>query len=103
MAADKPHFVGHRQCLLRGSSESLPDYELLELLLFGAQPRRDVKPLAKRLIERFGSLAAEIAKVPGMGDAAVAALKTVQAATVRLTRQPIQKRTVITSWDQLLD
>jgi DNA repair protein RadC len=114
VAADKPHFLGHRQRLrerlLKGGSEPLPDYELLELILFGAQPRRDVKPLAKGLIDRFGSLAAavsaepaELAKIPGMGDAAIAALKAVQAAAVRLTRAPIQKRTVISSWDQLLD
>ena len=58
--ADKPHFHGHRERLRKrfdeGGADALPDYELLELLLCQALPRRDVKPLAKRLIERFGTI-----------------------------------------------
>src|SRR5215813_11954530 len=84
--AAKPHFHGHRQRLrqrlLEGGTESLPDYELLEFLLFTAQPRGDMKPLAKTLLQRFrsfaGVLSAEpesLLAIPGMGDASVAALK----------------------------
>ena len=90
-APAKPHFAGHRQRLkerfLKTGGDQLPDYELLELLLFQALPRRDVKPLAKDLLARFGSFAgvvsaepALIRGVPGAGEAVVVALKTVAAA-----------------------
>src|SRR5262249_47739594 len=86
---EKPHYLGHRQRLrqklLEKGSDSLADYELLELLLGQAIPRIDVKPLAKDLLRRFESFAGvvaaappELLKVPGMGEAAVAALKTVR-------------------------
>ena len=78
-AAKPPHYHGHRQRLkerfLKGGGDQLPDYELLELVLFQALPRRDVKPLAKDLLERFGSFAgavtaeaALIRQVPGAGE-----------------------------------
>ena len=84
MAESKPHYHGHRGRLRRRLIESggaaLADYEVLECLLFGAKPRGDVKPLAKALIERFGSLGAvlaaaphELEKVKGMGAASAAA------------------------------
>jgi len=61
-AEAKPHYLGHRQRLrermLAGGTEALPDYELLEFLLFQAKPRGDVKPLAKDLLQRFGTLGA---------------------------------------------
>jgi DNA repair protein RadC len=62
---EQPHYVGHRDRLrerfLAGGPDSLPDYELMELVLFAAIPRRDVKPLAKQLLARFGSFADVIA------------------------------------------
>ncbi len=88
----------------------LPDYELLELVLFSAIRRGDVKPLAKRLIRRFGSfgevVSAEpqrLAEVEGVGTGVIAALKVVQAAALRLVRSRILDRPVIGSWDALMD
>ena len=106
--------LGHRQRLrqrlLKGGSEALADYELLELVLFLAQPRRDVKPLAKALIRRFGSYAEAIsaeptalAEVTGMGESAIAALKSVQAAARRLAREQVMARPVLSSWQAVLD
>jgi DNA repair protein RadC len=114
VADEKPHYLGHRQRLrerfLKDFGSSLPDYELVELLLFMAQPRGDVKPLAKALIHRFGSFAEliaadpdEIRKVAGAKDAAVAALKVVQAAALRLSRTDLIGKPVLGSWRQLLD
>ncbi len=113
-SSDKPHYHGHRarlrQRLLDGGADALPDYELLELVLFLAQPRRDMKPLAKRLLDRFGGFDAVITASPrdlravdGAGDAVVGALKTVQAAALRLSRAQVLDREVIGSWDALVD
>ncbi|MBL8672292.1 MAG: DNA repair protein RadC [Alphaproteobacteria bacterium] len=113
-AAEAPHYHGHRQRLrarfLAGPEDALPDYELLELLLATAIPRRDVKPLAKALLARFGSFAGvvsapaeELAAFDGLGDASVAALKVARAAAIRLARQEAMTRPVVTSWQQLLD
>ena len=113
MPDGKPHYHGHRermrQRLLQRGAETLSDYEVIEFLLFGAKPRADVKPIAKALIGRFGSLAgvlsaepAELSKVPGMGDSSIAALKIVPEAAKRLAREELVDRPVITSWDQLL-
>ncbi|GAB4357849.1 MAG: DNA repair protein RadC [Kiloniellaceae bacterium] len=110
---EKPHYHGHRerlrQRLLERGGASLQDYEILEFLLFGAKPRGDTKPLAKALIERFGSLARvltappdALAKVPGMGDASIAALKIVPEAAARLAREEAMAGDVISSWDKLL-
>jgi len=86
------------------------DYELLELLLFRALPRRDIKPLAKSLLDTFGSFAEVITAPPsrlrdvaGMGDAAITELKIVQAAASRLLRGAIKKRPVLSSWSAVLD
>ena len=106
--------VGHRARLrrrfLNSGAEALADYELLELLLFLAKPRGDVKPLAKRLIKEFGSYAEVISapaetlgKIDGMGEASVAALKTAKASAVRLLGAPLINRPVLTNWRQLLD
>ena len=110
----KPHYAGHRKRLqerfMKGGPEALPDYELLELLLFSALPRRDVKPLAKALLARFGSFAEVIsadapalAEVEGVGQATVVALKTVRAAALRLLRDEVMDRPVLSSWQQLID
>jgi DNA repair protein RadC len=113
-APDKPHYLGHRQRLrarfLEGGADALPDYELLELLLFQAKPRGDVKPLAKALISRFKSFAGvmaaapdELASVDGVGEASVVTIKTVQAAALRMAKQELIDRPVINSWKKLLD
>ena len=105
---------GHRQRLkdrfVAGGPEALPDYELLELVLFSAIPRRDTKPMAKRLLQRFGSFAEVInapverlKEVQGVGDAAVMQLKLVRASALRLMQKGILQRPVLTSWNAVLD
>ena len=112
--ADKNHQAGHRARLrerfLKAGGDAMPDYELLELLLITAIPRRDVKPLAKDLIAHFGSYADVISAQPGrlkdfsgLGDAGIAALKTVEAAAVRLSQSKIMNKPVLSSWQSLLD
>ncbi|WP_041793606.1 RadC family protein [Pararhodospirillum photometricum] len=110
---EKPLYVGHRGRLRErflAAPESLPDYELLELLLFLAHSRTDVKPLAKKLLARFGTFAEVINATPedlrrtdGVGDAAVAALKTVQVAAVRLLQGQVMNQPVLGSWDRVLE
>ena len=110
----KPHYTGHRQRLkerfLKGGTGALADYEVLELLLFMALPRRDVKPLSKDLLERFGSFAevisaepARLREVEGISESAVVALKLVQAGALKLAREQILDQPVIGSWQALLD
>jgi DNA repair protein RadC len=112
--AEAPHYYGHRERLrsrfLEAGSDALSDYEMLELVLFRALPRRDVKPLAKKLIETFGSFNEAIAapvsrlnEVKGLGDAAITELKIVQAAANRLARGEVKRRTVLSSWSAVLD
>ena len=107
------HMLGHRDRLRHrvkvGGFDPLPDYELLELILFRTYPRGDTKALAKALIQRFGGLAgvfgasvAELCTVKGVGEAAAIDLQSVQAAALRIARAPVTKRTVITSWSQLI-
>jgi DNA repair protein RadC len=108
-----PHFHGHRDRLRERFIEfkdALPDYELLELVLFSPLPRRDTKPIAKALIARFGSFAEVIAAPPhllkevdGIGDAAVTALKVVEAAAQRAARGQVRKREVLSSWNSVVD
>jgi DNA repair protein RadC len=106
--------AGHRDRLRRrfltGGPDSLPDYELLELALFAAIPRRDVKPLAKNLQARFGSFAdviaaprARLLEVAGLGETAVAQLKIVEAAALRLSRTRLLGKPVLSSWQALVD
>ncbi|MBV8798679.1 MAG: DNA repair protein RadC [Alphaproteobacteria bacterium] len=113
-AVEQPHYVGHRERLrerfLAGGPNMLPDYELLELALFAAIPRRDVKPLAKALLSKFGSFAETIAaprerllEVEGIGANAVTHLKIIEAAALRLSRTKVLKRPALTSWQALLD
>jgi DNA repair protein RadC len=114
LAEQPPHYHGHRERLrarfLDGGSAAVTDYELLELILFRALPRRDVKPLAKDLLARFGSFAEvvsaspeRLAEIKGLGDAAITELKVVEAAAHRLARGQVQKRTVLSSWSSVLD
>lgn len=108
-----PH-AGHRTRLrdrfLKGGAEAMPDYELLEMVLFAALPRRDTKPLAKALLARFGSFAEVIAAprerlkdVPGVGEAVAAQLKIVEAAAHRLAKTKVIGRPALSSWAALLD
>ena len=110
----KPHYIGHRRRLkqrfLDQGAEALADYELLEMLLFLAVPRGDVKPLAKDLIARFGSFAGvvsaparDLKSVKGVGDTVVVALKLAPAAAKRLAQEQVLSSPVISSWEQLLD
>jgi DNA repair protein RadC len=112
--AGKPHYLGHRERLrqrFRGAgADALPDYELLELILFRAAPRRDTKPLAKAVIARFGTFAEALnapeellREVPGIGEAAVTEIKLVRAAALRLMRGEVLERPVLSSWAQVLD
>ena len=95
---------------LQGGSHALHDYEMLELILFHAIPRGDVKPLAKDPLAKFGSFAEVIAapikrlrEVSGLGDASIAELKIVQAAANRLLRGGLKRREVLSSWSSVLD
>ncbi len=106
----KGHRGRLRERFLKGGPDALHDYEILEMALFAASPRGDTKPLAKRLIAHFGgyrqAIAAEPARlreVDGMGEAAVAAVKLVQAAAHRLLQDEIRGRDVIASWRALTD
>ncbi len=106
--------TGHRERLrtrfLAGGADALPDYEMLELVLFAAIPRRNVKPLAKALLARFGSFADVIAaaperlrEMPRIGDGAVAQLKIVEAAALRLARTRVLGKPALSSWTALID
>ncbi len=110
----QPHYHGHRQRLrkrfLDGGADALPDYELLELLLFLGIPQRDVKPLAKTLLALFGDfrgvLTADLdalIAVGGIKENAACAIKIVAAAAERLARQEVIDRPVLSSWDKLID
>jgi DNA repair protein RadC len=113
-SAEKPHFLGHRQRLrkrvLDAGAAALPDYELLEFILFGAQPRGDMKPVAKRLMERFGGFAEAISAPREaliselqIGEAAVATLAVVREAALRLLKAELKDRPVLGSWQKVLD
>lgn len=106
--------AGHRerlrQRLLKGGSEALADYELLEFLLFSAIRQGDTKPLAKALIAHFGSFSAvlnaepgALKQVKGMGEASAAALHAVALSTRRMTRGVVEDKPVLGSWQALLD
>jgi len=114
LAEAPPHFHGHREWLRarfrEAGPEALADYEMLELILFRAIPQRDVKPLAKTLLEKFGSYAEVISAPPerlkevdGLGDAAVTEFKIVAAAAQRLAKGQVRKRPVLSSWSSVLD
>lgn len=113
-AAEPPHYHGHRDRLRQrfrtAGAEALADYELLELVLFRAIPRRDVKPLAKDLLKHFGSFAEvvaapepRLAEIAGMTPAAIVEMKVVQAAAIRFGRSRITGRPVLSSWSAVLD
>jgi DNA repair protein RadC len=106
--------AGHRQRLRErfsnGGADAVPDYELLEMILFRAFPRIDTKPIAKRLLARFGSFAEVISAPPerlkeieGVGSRAVEELKLIKTAAERLTKGQIQARPAMSSWSGVLD
>ncbi|MFI4934200.1 MAG: DNA repair protein RadC [Caulobacterales bacterium] len=109
---DAPSHFGHRERLRHRAAQglaALPDYELLELYLFRSLPQGDVKPLAKALLGRFGSLAAVLGapaealkSVKGVGASVALDLKLLQEATLRIGRAEVTKRTAISSWSALL-
>jgi DNA repair protein RadC len=112
-AEPKPHHLGHRERLreraIAGGLSALPDYELLELFLFRSISKKDVKPLAKQLLARFGSLSAvlgataeELRTVKGVGETLALDLKLLHEASVRTAREQVAKRPVISSWSALL-
>jgi DNA repair protein RadC len=114
LAEARPHYHGHRARLrkrfLEGSPDAMADYELLEMVLYGAFPRTDTKPLAKELIRRFGSFAevlaaprARLEEVEGVGEAVITSLKVVHAAATRMRRLEARERTVLSSWSSVLD
>lgn len=104
------HRARLRQKLADSGGEALHDHELIEYLLALAIPRRDTKPLAKALLREFGGIGGlmtadwtTIARVPGMGDTSVAAIKIVQATALRMLRNDVAARPVLASWQALLD
>ncbi|KUF10674.1 RadC family protein [Pseudoponticoccus marisrubri] len=106
----RDHRARLRDRFLSGGPEALPDYEMLELVLFRAIPRRDVKPLARQLLDSFGDFngvlsapAARLQEVDGVGPAVVTELKIVEAAAHRLAQSRVLKKHVVSSWDALLD
>ncbi|RXT57156.1 hypothetical protein B6S44_01560 [Bosea sp. Tri-44] len=109
-----PHHLGHRdrlrQRFLDGGDAALPDYELLELLLFRSIPQRDVKPLAKQLIQHFGSFAevigaplSRLTEVKGIGESVALDLKIVEAALKRTMKGQVAKKPVLSSWSSVID
>ena len=110
----EPHHTGHRDRLrerfLKSGVDGLQDYELLEMILFSAIPRRDVKPLAKNLLKEFGSISGilsagitDLQKVKGLSENAAILFKAVQALAQKMLWNDIEKQPVLSSWQKLLD
>jgi DNA repair protein RadC len=113
-SAETPHYLGHRERLRErfhgAGPDALSDYELLEMVLFAAQPRRDMKPLAKSLLKTFGSFAevihapeARLREVKGVGDVTVNGLKLIAAAASRIAKGELKRRTMLSSWNDVID
>ncbi len=114
IAPEKPHYLGHRERLRErfhsSGHNALPDYELLELLLFRSIPRADTKAMAKALLARFGSFAEVLGapehllrEVKGIGKEAAFDIKVVAASASRMTHGRISRRAVLATWQQVLD
>jgi DNA repair protein RadC len=112
--SEVPHYVGHRDRLKERfrdtGADALPDYELLELILFQVIRRADTKPLAKALLTRFGSFSevlaapqARLLEVSGVGEAVAHHLKVTHAAARRFARDPVRKRALLDSWTAVID
>ncbi len=111
---EKPHYAGHRERLrerfLKGGADALQDYELLELILFMAIPRRDVKPLAKTLIKSFGSLPAlfradtkTLLSYPGVTENVATAILSVGSAALYLVKADVMNRPILSSWARVME
>lgn len=111
---DIPHYIGHRHRLrekLRSSKRgTLQDYEILEVLLFSAVQRIDVKPIAKKLIKHFGSLAGllqaivdEIANISGINDNITAAIMCAQEIIERTLKHKVQPQSMLSNWKELIE
>jgi DNA repair protein RadC len=109
-----PHYQGHRARLRQrfrdNGADTFPDYELLEMLLFRAIPRRDTKPIAKELIAKFGSFAevinapeARLKDIDGIGEAVITELKIIKASALRLMQGELAKKPIISSWQAMLN
>src|SRR5260370_6741168 len=112
--AETPHYHGHRERLRErfhgAGPDALSDYELLEMALFPALPRRDTKPLAKTLLKTFGSFAevihapvARLRAIDGIGDAAINQLKLIAPAANRIAKGQLQQRTLLSPWNDVID
>jgi DNA repair protein RadC len=112
--AEAPHYHGHRERLRErfrdAGPEALSDYELLEMVLFRALPRRDVKPLAKSLITIFGSFAETVhapemrlREVRGLGEAAITEIKLIAASASRVAKGQLKPRALLSSWTSVID
>jgi DNA repair protein RadC len=112
--AASPHYVGHRQRLrdklIASKQGTLPDYEVMEILLGLALPRRDTKPLAKNLITRFGSFSKVVASSPellkqveGVSESVIATMRLAQEIGIRMVREQVMTQPILSSWMALLD
>jgi DNA repair protein RadC len=112
--AEEPHYHGHRERLrerfFTAGADALTDYELLEMALFAAIPRRDTKPLAKALLKKFGSFAevvhapvARLREVDGIKDASISQLKLLAAAAGRIAKGEIKRSVALSSWNEVID
>jgi len=111
---ETPHYHGHRERLRErfrsAGPDALSDYELLEMVLFTAQPRRDVKPLAKTLLKTFGSFAevvhaseTRLREIKGVGDAAIHQFRLIAAASHRIAKGELTSRKSLSSWQDVVD
>ena len=115
LPAKLPSYIADHRKRLRsrfmdGGATAMPDYELLELVLFRAIPRQDVKPLARLLLDTFGDFNRVISATParlqmvnGVGDAVILELKLIEASAQRLMRARVMNRPILSSWDALVD
>ena len=112
--ADQPHYHGHRERLRErfhgAGPDALTDYELLEMALFAALPRRDTKPLAKALLAKFGSFAevihapvARLREIEGLGEASINQIKLIAAAAQRVAKSEVKQRAALSSWNDVID
>jgi DNA repair protein RadC len=113
-STETPHYLGHRERLRdrfhSAGPGALSDYELLEMVLFIVQPRRDMKPLAKSLLKKFGSFAevihapeGRLKEVDGVGDATISAFKVIAAAASRIAKGQLKQRTMLSLWTDVID
>jgi len=114
MPSEKPHYHGHRERLRErfrsAGPDALADYELLEMILFGARPQGDTKPAAKALLKRFGSLAqvihapeALLREIDGIGESSVHQLKLIAATADRIAKGEIKRSVALSSWHEVID